>query len=75
MRIINQAGLSPDELAVVEREIPAHRSLQEVINWGLTPESGALLPEVVAEVLAQDEFSHDVIIPWRDGLVLVYGTT
>ena len=75
MRIINQAGLSPDEFAIVEREIPEHRSLGEVINWGLTRESGALLPQVVAEVLAQDEFSHDVVIPWRDGLVLVYGTT
>jgi hypothetical protein len=33
------------------------------------------LPEVVAEVIVQDEFTHDAIVPWREPLVLVYGTT
>ena len=37
--------------------------------------SGEFVPQVVADVIVQDEFTHDVLIPWREGLVLVYDTT
>ena len=32
-------------------------------------------PEALTEVVVQDEFTHDVVVPWRDGLYLVYDTT
>ena len=73
MRVVNRAGLSPAQLASVEEELPEHNSLRDVVNWGLA--QAACTPQVVAEVVVQDEFSHDVIVPWRDGLFLVYGTT
>jgi hypothetical protein len=45
------------------------------MRWALSHPPGTFLPEVVAAVVLQDEFTHDVIVPWRDGLVLVYDTT
>ncbi|HWQ33764.1 MAG TPA: hypothetical protein VNQ79_13020 [Blastocatellia bacterium] len=32
-------------------------------------------PLVVAAVITQDEYTHDLLLPWRDGLTLVYGAT
>jgi hypothetical protein len=75
MLIANHAHLSSAQLAAIERELPEQRTLMEVFQWGLKKESGARSPEVIAEVIVQDEFTHDAIVPWRDGLVLVYGTT
>lgn len=75
MLIANHANLSSARLAAIESELPEQRTLMEVLRWGLEKESGARLPEVIAEVIVQDEFTHDAIVPWRDGLVLVYGTT
>jgi hypothetical protein len=75
MRVTNYAHLSAEQLARIESELPEQRGLQDVVSWGLGEESGAALPGVVAEVVVQDEFTHDAIVPWRDGLVLVYDTT
>ena len=75
MRLANYANLSPQELAAIERELPLQRTLMEVLQWGRGKDSGVRLPEVVAEVVVQDEYTHDCIVPWRGALVLVYGTT
>jgi hypothetical protein len=71
MRIANRANLSLDRHAVLERELPEHHTLLEVVNWGLAEQP----PALVAEAVTLDEFTHDIVIPWRDGLVLVYGAT
>ncbi|HEX8921458.1 MAG TPA: hypothetical protein VF766_08260 [Pyrinomonadaceae bacterium] len=75
MQVKNYANLSPKQLAAIESELPEQHTLLDVINWGLGKESGASLPNIVAEVIVQDEFTHDTIVPWRDNLVLVYDTT
>jgi hypothetical protein len=33
-----------------------------------------LLQDVV-EVVVQDEFTHDIVVPWEDGRYLVFDTT
>lgn len=75
MSVRNHAGLSPEQLARVEGAVAAHRTLQDVLSWGLSQPPGAVHPQVISDVVIQDEFSHDVIVPWRDGLVLVYAAT
>ena len=30
---------------------------------------------MLAEVVVQDEYTHDVVVPWGDGLWLVYDCT
>jgi hypothetical protein len=75
MHVVNQAGLPAEQLAEVESELSGQHNLNDVMKWALADKSGAFIPSVVAEVIVQDEFTHDVVIPWRDGLVLVYDTT
>ena len=75
MHVINRNNLSPDAITQIEAEICNQKDLKDVMNWALTEPTGSFIPQVVADVVIQDEFTHDVIIPWRDGLVLVYDTT
>ena len=35
----------------------------------------AMMSIVVCDVIVQDEFTHDVVLPWQRGLHLVYDTT
>ena len=74
MRVLNHADLSPTLIAEIESELPDQQNLQDVINWALT-DPGSFSSQVVSDVIVQDEFTHDVVVPWRDGLVLVYDTT
>jgi hypothetical protein len=67
----NRAALSADALALLDAEVAGHRTLAEVVRWGLDRRP----PLVVEDVVIQDEFTHDVVMPWRDGLHLVYDTT
>ena len=75
MRLLNHANLPASLIAEIEGELSDQENLQDVMRWALSHPPGTFLPEVVAAVVLQDEFTHDVIVPWRDGLVLVYDTT
>ncbi len=44
--------------------LASQRILQDVVRW-----------RMVASVVVQDEYTHDVVVPWDDGLFLVYDTT
>jgi len=71
VRLGNRAGLAPDRLAALAAELPVLETLAEVVRWGASLDPAT----VVRDVVIQDEFTHDVVLPWRDGLVLVFGTT
>jgi hypothetical protein len=75
MRVLKHAKLSSETIANIERELSGPENLNDVMAWALSQPRGTFTPSVVAEVIVQDEFTHDVIVPWRDGLVLVYDTT
>lgn len=74
MRLVNQCALSSEQLSELEALIPAQENLKDLMEWALA-NSTSFAPQVVANVIVQDEFTHDVVVPWRDGLVLVYDTT
>ncbi len=75
MRVANHADLSSDTVADIAAELSGQENLRDVMSWALSSPSGTFIPSVVGEVIVQDEFTHDVVVPWRDGLVLVYDTT
>jgi hypothetical protein len=75
MRVLNHANLIPETVAGIAGELSAHENLADVMRWAFSHPGGTFIPSIVAEVIVQDEFTHDVIVPWRDGLVLVYDTT
>jgi hypothetical protein len=75
MRILNHANLSPPEIAEVEVQLADQENLKDVMKWALSYSAGTFIPQIVADVIVQDEFTHDVVVPWHEGLVLVYDTT
>jgi hypothetical protein len=75
MRVLNYAHLTPEAVAQITAELSGQENLQGVMSWALSAPKGTFIPSVVSEVIVQDEFTHDVIVPWRNGLVLVYDTT
>jgi hypothetical protein len=74
MDIRNRAGFSPGELEPLRAELEALASLSDVIRWGRSQSPGAVEPPVITDVIVQDEFTHDAIVPWR-GRALVFGAT
>jgi hypothetical protein len=56
--------------ATIEKEVRPLRSLEQVVRWAFSRAP----PSEVADVVVQDEYSHDVVIPWR-GVHLVFDTT
>ena len=75
MRVVNYADLKTEEINRIARELAGQQNLNDVMRWALSHPAGVFRPSVVADVVVQDEFTHDVVIPYRDGLVLVYDTT
>lgn len=64
-----------DRLEETDRvAIEAHKGLADVLAWAATKPKADVHPQIVAEVITQDEFTHDVIVPYRD-VFLVYDTT
>ncbi len=71
MQIINRANLSSEARAELERELPSFGTLQEFVVWARAQRP----PVLLVETIAQDEFTHDVIAPWRDGLTIILDAT
>ena len=74
MHLVNQSKYPSQKIAELEAKIPEQENLQDVMHWALSDPPG-FLPQVVADVVIQDEFTHDVIVPWRDEFFLAYDTT
>ena len=69
--LTDYAGLGPAELADLEAIIARHHGLDDIFAWGRRQSP----PVVPADVIKQDEFTHDVLAPLPSGRWLVYGTT
>jgi hypothetical protein len=75
MRIRNRAGLTGSELAAIEAELGDQRTLADVIKWASSQPAGKMSPRIIADVVVQDEFTHDIFVPWGERLMLVFGAT
>ena len=58
-------------LASIEALVSSQKTMEEVVRWGLAQSP----PRIVARVVVQDEYCHDVVMPYRGDLYLVYDTT
>ncbi len=74
MNIENRANISEKDFAELENELVNHKTLGRVLSWAGSKSQSEVLPQIVAEVVTQDEFTHDVIIPYKH-LFLVCDTT
>ncbi|HYS19592.1 MAG TPA: hypothetical protein VEO73_00755 [Gemmatimonadales bacterium] len=69
--VSDYAGLAAEDLAALRRLAADQRTLGDVLDWCRAHH----LPPRWPEVVTQDEYTHDVIVPYRDTLHLVYDTT
>ena len=74
MKITNLANLPEKEFDSLSRELAKHKTLGQVLTWASLQPKADVLPQIVAEVVTQDEFTHDVIVPYKK-VFLVYDTT
>ena len=74
MKVKNLARLPENEFVELASELAKHKALGQALTWANSQPKEYFLPQVVAEVVTQDEFTHDVIIPYKN-LFLVYDTT
>ncbi|MCA9320070.1 MAG: hypothetical protein KDB53_05020 [Planctomycetes bacterium] len=69
--LFNHANLDDRRLESIREAVRDHDFLAVVLKWcaASTPRRAP------AAAVAQDEFTHDVIIPFDDGLYLAYDVT
>lgn len=72
--VLNYSTKFAGDLSDIIREIEEHNSLRETLAWAATKPKTDVHSQVVTEMITQDEFTHDVIVPYRD-LFLAYDTT
>lgn len=71
MRIVNRANLSPETQAALGRELPDFGTLQAFVAWGRKQQP----PVFLRETVVLDEYTHEVLAAWRDGLFLAFACT
>ncbi len=67
----NRANLPPLEFAQLATAISRHRSIKHALDWlaSLTP------PLAPTDMVTQDEYSHDILVPYPNGFWLIYDST
>ncbi|QDE70265.1 hypothetical protein [Myxococcus xanthus] len=69
--LTDRAALPQEARSALEKELASLTLLQDVVRWGFASSP----PRDVTEVIVQDEFTHDVVMPWMEGSYLVFDTT
>lgn len=69
VEIDDRVGCSPELRAEVAAIVAQQKTMEQVVRWAL--QTG----REIASIVVQDEFTHDVVVPFREGLVFVYDTT
>jgi hypothetical protein len=70
----NLSSLSDREFELLAEQLDRHTGLNQVISWAAAQPKEHVHPQFVADVITQDEFTHDVIVPFQN-VFLVYDTT
>ena len=71
VELTDYASLLQGERENLSQIVSQHRGLDDIFAWG-RQQSPAIIP---ADVIKQDEFTHDVLVPLPGDRWLVYGTT
>ena len=74
MKVLKADEISNEKFEQIKQSLPKAENLWQVMNWTNSQPKSDFLSQIVAEVVVQDEFTHDVIIPFQD-LFLVFDTT
>jgi hypothetical protein len=67
----NRTGLAADDLSRITGALAQQLSIKHAVDW-LTAHDPPIVP---TGMVTQDEFSHDILVPYAGGLWLVYDTT
>jgi len=71
VQIIEQVPLTEQERGRLQAQVSEIHNLEDLLNW-----ASALEPPVPSpEVVTQDEYTHDVLVPVTDGRVLAFDTS
>ncbi len=68
--LIDYAHLDPASHDRLARAVAGQTTLERALEWGRTVRP----PLAVESILTQDEYTHDVLVPY-EGRYLVYDTT
>lgn len=74
MKVINADNISDEKFEQIKRVLPKAENLLQIMTWTNSQPKSDFLPQIVSEVIVQDEFTHDVVIPFQD-VFLVFDTT
>jgi len=69
--LIDRAGLAADELARISARVADQDTLGAVVRGCAAQQP----PQLIVEVVTQDEYTHDIVIRCPDERYLVYDTT
>ena len=69
--ITTTASFATETLDAIEALIARQKTLEDVVAWALAQRP----PRLVERVVVQDEYTHDLVIRYADGVYLVYDTT
>jgi hypothetical protein len=69
--IVVRVGLPADDLARLAAATAEHHTLGDVVRWAARQSP----PRAIVDVVTQDEYTHDVVVPLTGALHLVYDTT
>ncbi len=66
-----RGSVASEALARATHDVSGLTTLADVLEWARAQEP----PRLVAEIVTQDEYTHDVVLPFDGGHFLVFDAT
>ena len=70
--LASSVGTVPQSVLVhAQAELGQQQTLADVLRWGREQSP----PRAVVEIITQDEYTHDVVVPFEDDYFLAFDAT
>ena len=74
MKVANLANIPDQEFALLRTELAELNTLRKMLAWAGNKDSYDFVGQIVSEVVPQDEYTHDIVVPFRN-VFLVFDAT
>lgn len=75
VEIVDKSNVDVAELAGLASSLSTVETLSDILSWARNLPDGDVSREIVSDIVIQDEYTHDIVVPWKSRYALVLDAT
>lgn len=75
VKVADESKIDVAEVAGLASSLSTVETLSDILCWARNLPEGEVRREIVSDIVVQDEYTHDIVVPWKSRYALVLDAT